>query len=75
MPVYNIRQPDGRIRVIIEEPIPFMEQGGIDKNISFMTQVYTSKIEDIVRKYPEQWLWTHRRYRTRPRGTPPIYDV
>jgi lauroyl/myristoyl acyltransferase len=28
-----------------------------------------------VRRYPEQFLWTHRRYRTRPRGTPPIYDV
>ncbi len=63
MPVYNIRQSDGRIKVIIEEPIPFMEQGSIDKNISFMTQVYTSKIEDIVRKYPEQWLWLHRRWK------------
>jgi lauroyl/myristoyl acyltransferase len=28
-----------------------------------------------VRRYPEQFLWTHRRYRTRPRGMPPIYDV
>jgi lauroyl/myristoyl acyltransferase len=28
----------------------------------------------MVRKYPEQWLWTHRRYRTRPvRGTPSLY--
>jgi lauroyl/myristoyl acyltransferase len=28
-----------------------------------------------VRRYPEQFLWTHRRYRTRPRGTPPVYEV
>jgi Kdo2-lipid IVA lauroyltransferase/acyltransferase len=63
LPVYNIRQGDGRIKVIVEKPVPFMEQGSIDKNISFMTQVYTSKIEDIVRKYPEQWLWLHRRWK------------
>ena len=29
---------------------------------------------EVVRRYPEQFLWTHRRYRTRPRGTPPIYQ-
>jgi len=28
----------------------------------------------MVRRYPEQFLWTHRRYRTRPRGLPPLYD-
>jgi lauroyl/myristoyl acyltransferase len=26
-----------------------------------------------VRRYPEQFLWQHRRYRTRPRGTAPLY--
>jgi KDO2-lipid IV(A) lauroyltransferase len=63
IPVWNIREPDGRIRVILDEPIPFLEQGSNEKNISLMTQVYTSKIEDIVRKYPEQWLWIHRRWK------------
>jgi len=63
LPTYNIREPDGRIRIVVEKPIPFMEQGSNDKNISFMTQVYTSKIEEIVKTYPEQWLWIHRRWK------------
>jgi Kdo2-lipid IVA lauroyltransferase/acyltransferase len=63
MPVYNVRQKDGKIRLIFEPEIPFMEQGGTAENIAFMTQVYTSKIEEIVKKYPEQWLWIHRRWK------------
>ena len=34
-----------------------------------------ASVEDIVRRYPDQFLWTHRRYRTRPRGMPPVYDI
>ncbi|MGD0075534.1 MAG: lipid A biosynthesis acyltransferase, partial [Candidatus Binataceae bacterium] len=35
---------------------------------------FVKPIEDMVRRYPEQFLWTHRRYRTRPRGAPKIYN-
>lgn len=63
VPVYNIRQPNGRLKIIFEPPVTFMEQGSTDKNISFMTQKYTSKIEQIVKAYPEQWLWLHRRWK------------
>jgi KDO2-lipid IV(A) lauroyltransferase len=33
------------------------------------TARFTAVIEDYVRRYPEQWLWVHRRWKTRPDGT------
>jgi len=37
------------------------------------TARFTSIIEDYVRRYPDQWLWVHRRWKTRPEGEPPLY--
>jgi KDO2-lipid IV(A) lauroyltransferase len=63
LPVYNFRTNEGKINIVFEPELNFMEQGDTRKNISFMTQLYTSKIEDIVKKHPEQWLWLHRRWK------------
>jgi len=37
------------------------------------TARFTSVIEDYVRRYPDQWLWVHRRWKTRPEGGGPLY--
>jgi Kdo2-lipid IVA lauroyltransferase/acyltransferase len=37
------------------------------------TQALQSALERIVREYPDQWLWIHRRWKTRPPGQPPVY--
>ncbi len=37
------------------------------------TAKFTQVIEDFVRRYPDQWLWVHRRWKTRPPGQPPLY--
>jgi KDO2-lipid IV(A) lauroyltransferase len=37
------------------------------------TQRLQKQIETVIREYPGQWLWIHRRWKTRPPGTPPLY--
>ena len=39
------------------------------------TQALQSVLEEVVRAYPDQWLWIHRRWKTRPPGAPPLYGA
>jgi KDO2-lipid IV(A) lauroyltransferase len=75
VPVFLIRQPDNRRhRIDIHEAIPVQRTGDIEADVLENTRRFVKAVEEVVRAYPEQFLWTHRRFRTRPRGLPPIYD-
>ena len=47
--------------------------GDRKQDIIATTAAYTSEIEKIIREYPDQWMWIHRRWKTRPPGEPDIY--
>lgn len=38
------------------------------------TQEIHSRLESVIREYPDQWLWIHRRFKTRPPGGKPLYE-
>jgi KDO2-lipid IV(A) lauroyltransferase len=63
IPCYTYRRSDGRAAAVFEEPIPYLDDSLRAQNIAVMTQRYTDKIESIVRRYPEQWMWIHRRWK------------
>jgi KDO2-lipid IV(A) lauroyltransferase len=42
-------------------------------DILVATQLCTDAIESWIRRYPDQWLWIHRRWKTRPPGEPGLY--
>lgn len=74
VPAFIIRQPDMRSHVIELSPeIPLARTGDTDADVAENTARFVSAVQSVVGRYPEQFLWTHRRYRTRPRGMPPIY--
>ena len=51
------------------EQIPLGSTGDDEADALTNTARFTAVIEDFVRRYPEQWLWVHRRWKTRPDGT------
>jgi Kdo2-lipid IVA lauroyltransferase/acyltransferase len=75
IPVFIVRQPDRRShRIEIQPEISQQNSGDEPADILENTRRFVAAVEAMVRRYPEQFLWTHRRFRTRPRGMPPVYD-
>jgi KDO2-lipid IV(A) lauroyltransferase len=58
----------------IEAPIAFTRTGEEQDDVRRFTQLFTNVVEKYVRLYPEQWLWIHRRWKTRPSGEPGLYE-
>ncbi|MEW5925338.1 MAG: lysophospholipid acyltransferase family protein [Candidatus Zixiibacteriota bacterium] len=58
-----IRERYDRFRLITEAPLYSGKSGDQEKDIQAMMQAYSDWLEKIVRQYPEQWMWTHRRWK------------
>jgi KDO2-lipid IV(A) lauroyltransferase len=61
-------RPDGRYRLTYEPAVEWTASGDRQADIAALTQRLTTRIEEWVRDTPEQWLWMHRRWKTRPPG-------
>jgi KDO2-lipid IV(A) lauroyltransferase len=55
------------------DPVTWIKKENVEEEILANTANFTRLIEDYVRKYPDHWLWVHRRWKTRPPGEPPLY--
>jgi Kdo2-lipid IVA lauroyltransferase/acyltransferase len=64
----------GKYRLRFEPAVELVRTGDTERDILENTQKFTRVLEEIIRKYPEQWVWAHGRWNTRPRGEPPVYD-
>ncbi len=63
----------GKYRLRFDPAVSLIRTGNVEEDVIANTARFTKVIEDYVRRYPEQWLWVHRRWKTRPEGEPPLY--
>jgi KDO2-lipid IV(A) lauroyltransferase len=62
-----------KYRVRFDPALTLVSTGDDEADAVFNTALFNRVIEDYARRYPEQWLWVHRRWKTRPSGAAPIY--
>ncbi len=63
----------GKYKLYFEPALQLVRSGNEERDIEANTALFTKVIETNVRRYPDQWLWVHRRWKTRPPGQPSIY--
>jgi KDO2-lipid IV(A) lauroyltransferase len=69
LPYWFQREADGRYRLWIEPPWRDWPSGDASADAAR----YMAELERVVRRHPEQYLWVHRRFKTRPPGEPDLY--
>ena len=57
-----------------DPPVELVRTGDHAKDIEVNTARFAAAVEHMVRLYPDQWLWIHKRWKTRPPGEPDLYQ-
>jgi len=65
VPAFLIRRTNGQYRFVVGEEVPTVRTGDKAHDVLANTQNYTRVIEETVRRYPDQWLWVHQRWKTK----------
>jgi KDO2-lipid IV(A) lauroyltransferase len=63
-----------KYRLRFEPAVELSRTSDEEADVVENTQRFTRVIEDYIRAHPDQWLWVHRRWKTRPPGEAPIYS-
>lgn len=74
LPAFAVwNQTKNKYVVHLEPPVEYEKTVDAEADIRRLTQEVTNVVERFVRRYPEQWLWIHKRWNTRPPGEPELY--
>jgi KDO2-lipid IV(A) lauroyltransferase len=63
-----------KYRLRFEPPVELIRTGDTERDVFENTLRFAKVIEEIIRKHPDQWVWVHKRWKTRPKGEPALYD-
>jgi KDO2-lipid IV(A) lauroyltransferase len=64
----------GKYKLRFEPAVELVRTGDTERDVFVNTQKFAKVLEEIIRKYPEQWVWVHARWKTRPQGEAELYD-
>jgi len=62
VPVFMIRIGYRKHRLVIKKPLQLVDTGNIKKDVETNTQLMNQTLESMIRQYPDQWFWVHRRW-------------
>ncbi|MCX5763969.1 MAG: lysophospholipid acyltransferase family protein [Gemmatimonadetes bacterium] len=68
--VAAMRQPDGLYRLVVQD-VPVTHSGDRERDVDAIMTRFTAMLERLVRAYPDQYFWQHRRWKHQPPDTPP----
>jgi KDO2-lipid IV(A) lauroyltransferase len=63
-----------KYRLRFEPPVELVRTGDTERDVLENTQRFANVLEEIIRRYPGQWVWIHARWKNRPKGEAPLYD-
>jgi Kdo2-lipid IVA lauroyltransferase/acyltransferase len=74
VPGFTIWDPQlQKYRLRFDPAVKLIRTKDREADVIANTALFTKIIEDYVRRYPDQWLWVHRRWKTRPSGEKGLY--
>jgi len=60
-------------RLRLDPPVELISTGDLERDVLENTRRFNGILESYIRRYPDQWLWIHRRWKTRPEGEASLY--
>jgi Kdo2-lipid IVA lauroyltransferase/acyltransferase len=74
VPLFAVwNEEKGRYSMVNEKIIEPANTGDREADIRTTTAEFTAALERMIRRYPDQWVWIHRRWKTRRPGEPDLY--
>jgi KDO2-lipid IV(A) lauroyltransferase len=60
LPGFCVREANGRFALHVGAPLELIRTKDLRSDLQANTQIMMSAVEDMIREYPEQWLWFQR---------------
>ena len=66
IPCFMLRTENHRHRLVVEDPLIAPKGIGKEEAARWLTKAWMGVTESYIRRYPDHWVWMHRRWKTRP---------